>query len=101
MSEPTQTTRRPTKIERAAKALAWADLTEIGRASCDWKKDFSPRERQEYRVKARIVMEAITGSTEWCDFPDCDCPRGYCPVCGGDCADANPPVAFCPVKHAP
>lgn len=52
---------------------------------------------------------------EWpnpnCDEPGChalalaaafalgDHSRGVCPVCGGDCAAANPPVTFCPMKE--
>lgn len=23
---------------------------------------------------------------------------GICPVCGGDCSAANPPMAYCPVR---
>lgn len=46
-------------IEVAAKALAWSELSDHGRATCDWIKDFGARERQEYRVKAAIVLRAV------------------------------------------
>lgn len=29
--------------------------------------------------------------------PPCDC----CPVCGGDCGSANPPVTHCPMRPTP
>lgn len=40
-------------------ALAWAELTEHGRQTCDWLRDFSEAERRDYRAKAIIAMEAI------------------------------------------
>ncbi len=47
------------KIERAATALAWADLTHLGRVNCNWHEDFSERERAEYRRKATAALQAV------------------------------------------
>lgn len=47
------------RIDVAAKALAWRNLTPKGRTECDWKADFSEAERGAFRAQARIVMEAI------------------------------------------
>jgi len=39
-----------------------------------------------------------------CAYPGCDCPDDddpfdeSCPLCGYDCAGANPPIAECPMK---
>lgn len=45
---------------------------------------------------------------DWCREPQ-DCiarplisellfEKGLCPICHGDCAGANPPMAYCPMK---
>jgi hypothetical protein len=47
------------KIEVAAKALAWSQLTDLGRRTCDWLESFSEVERSEYRNQARIVLQAV------------------------------------------
>jgi hypothetical protein len=42
-----------------------------------------------------------------CAYPGCDCEDDSdpfdecCPVCGYDCAGANPPIAACPMKNRP
>jgi hypothetical protein len=47
------------RIEAGAKALAWSELTDLGRRTCDWMNDFSEAERQKYRARAAIVLQAV------------------------------------------
>jgi hypothetical protein len=46
------------QVESGAKALAWSKLTDYGRQTCDWIRDFSDAERAQYRAKAIIVLQA-------------------------------------------
>lgn len=46
-------------IEAAAKAVAWLDLTPLGRKQCDWHKSFSPAERAKYRCQAKAALAAV------------------------------------------
>lgn len=54
---------RTAKIELGARALAFAELNEYGRKTCDWKCDFSDAEKRNYRIQAAIVIDAINVGT--------------------------------------
>jgi hypothetical protein len=47
------------RVDVVAKALAWSELTEYGRLKCDWEKDFSERERAQYRATAIEILWAL------------------------------------------
>lgn len=51
---------RPKAVETMARLLAWSELTDHGRATCDWQRDFDPRERAQYRKRARYITSLIT-----------------------------------------
>lgn len=46
------------QVEAGAKALAWSTLSEQGRQTCDWERDFSQEERTQFRSQATIVLDA-------------------------------------------
>lgn len=46
-------------IEVASKALVFSELSDKGRETCDWERDFSEYERCSYRGKAAIVVMAL------------------------------------------
>lgn len=45
----------------------------------------------------RLEEDRVISEQESC--PDCDGTgaQWYCPLCGGDCSAANPPVVNCPM----
>ena len=53
---------RDPRIDTAAKALAWSELTDTGRLACRWEFDFSEEERRAYRARAIIVVEAFNAA---------------------------------------
>lgn len=48
-------------IERVAWSICREDLTDIGRRDCDFNRDFSEAERQDYRAKALAAIAATRG----------------------------------------
>ncbi len=48
------------EIEAAAKAIAWRELTPLGRRQCKWLRDFGRKERAEYRGIARAALGAVS-----------------------------------------
>lgn len=50
-------------VERIAKALAFDDLTEKGRADCVWPDSFGELELTHYRKNARAVIAAMREPT--------------------------------------
>lgn len=47
------------RTEYLAKVLAWAELNDHGRKTCDWKRDFAPSERKRYRLRARYIIREM------------------------------------------
>lgn len=45
-------------LDAAAKAIAWLELTEKGRAECKWPEDFGAGEVAAYRAQAAVVIFA-------------------------------------------
>ncbi len=43
-------------VELCAKAIAWRELTDLGRKQCDWETAFSEAEKNEYRGIVRTVL---------------------------------------------
>lgn len=50
-----------------------------------------------YGDKASVAWYDIGCMTD--DIPLADIYPATCPICGGDCSDANPPVMDCPMKE--
>jgi hypothetical protein len=56
-----------------------------------------------------VIRAMETDGSKWVDAETFDevlaalkmfYPNSGCPVCGGDCAGANPPVLYCPMRIA-
>lgn len=47
------------RVEVAAKALAWHELSDYGRRTCDWHGDFTDDDRAGFRAQAAAVLEAL------------------------------------------
>lgn len=47
------------RTDVVAKAIAWTDLSEVGRVECKWPQDFHDTEVLRYRLKAIAAMEAL------------------------------------------
>lgn len=45
-------------IENRARAIAWTELTEIGKRECKWPDDFGEDEVLWWREKARATIKA-------------------------------------------
>ena len=50
------------KLDAAAKAIAWLELSSKGRAECKWPKSFAPSEIDGFRAQAAVAILAA--------FPD-------------------------------
>ena len=48
------------KLDAAAKAIAWLELTDKGRAECRWPEDFGTAEIAAYRAQAAVAIIAAS-----------------------------------------
>lgn len=70
------------QVEAAAMALARSELTDLGRRTFYWIRDFSEAERAEFRAKAIIVLQAAGMSSNSTDTETTVDIHGVKPVPG-------------------
>ena len=51
-------------VERVARAIAWQDLTPLGKQTARWPGDFSTGEADRYRLKAHAAIESMRTPTD-------------------------------------
>lgn len=52
------------RLDAAAKAIAWLELTPKGRDECRWPEDFAPSEIAGYRAQAAVAILAYQDRKE-------------------------------------